>query len=249
MYTQEIGRIAGAAPAARPRPAPTPVAGRPRGRAGGRAGTARGAPRRRSGPRRARRRRAGCRRSCAGSGGRRRRRTRRARPGRPARSCWRRPCTPGRRASCTIAQISRIVLLEHAVGRGVGDHQRGQARRACCVGLGARGRRGRRCRRRRRPTTTTRMPAITALAGLVPWADDGDQADVAVRLAAARVAGADRQQAGVLALRAGVGLQRHRGVAGDLAPASASSSSNSCCVARGLVARREGVELRRTRAR
>ena len=45
---------------------------------------------------------------------------------------------------------------------------------------------------------------------------DGDQADVAVRLAAALVVGADGQQARVLALRAGVRLQRHRGEAGDL---------------------------------
>ena len=42
-----------------------------------------------------------------------------------------------------------------------------------------------------------------------------DQADVAVPLAAALVVGADDQQAGVLALRAGVRLQRRRGEAGD----------------------------------
>ena len=43
-----------------------------------------------------------------------------------------------------------------------------------------------------------------------------DQADVAARVAARAVVGADRQQAGELALRAGVRLQRHGVVAGDL---------------------------------
>ena len=36
----------------------------------------------------------------------------------------------------------------------------------------------------------------------------GNEADLAMALAAAAVIGADDQQAGVLALRAGVGLQR-----------------------------------------
>ena len=45
----------------------------------------------------------------------------------------------------------------------------------------------------------------------------GDQADVALRVAARRVPGADREQAGVFALRAGVGLQADAGVAGRLA--------------------------------
>ena len=44
-----------------------------------------------------------------------------------------------------------------------------------------------------------------------------DEHDVAVRVAAIAVVGADHHQAGELALRAGVGLQRHRGKAGDLA--------------------------------
>ena len=65
-------------------------------------------------------------------------------------------------------------------------------------------------------TTTTSMPAMTALAGLVPWAETGNQADVAVVVAACVVIGADGEQAGIFALRAGIGLQRDGGKAGDL---------------------------------
>ena len=50
-------------------------------------------------------------------------------------------------------------------------------------------------------TTTTRMPAITALAGLVPCADDGNQHDVAPRVAAIAMVGANHHQPGELALR------------------------------------------------
>ena len=43
-----------------------------------------------------------------------------------------------------------------------------------------------------------------------------DQADMAPPLAAGLVVGADDQQSGVLALRAGVGLKRDSGETGDL---------------------------------
>ena len=56
----------------------------------------------------------------------------------------------------------------------------------------------------------------------------GNQADVAMLFAARRVIRADDQQAGVFALRAGVRLQRNGREAGDIARASASSSSNIC---------------------
>ena len=69
----------------------------------------------------------------------------------------------------------------------------------------------------------------------------GDQADVAVRLAARGVVAADRQQPGIFALGAGIGLQRDRVVAGDLAqplvqvartardsPAPARRGANGC---------------------
>jgi hypothetical protein len=48
-----------------------------------------------------------------------------------------------------------------------------------------------------------------------------DQADVALRLAAAGVPGADGQQTGVLALGPGIGLQADAGVAGGLAQPAA----------------------------
>ena len=65
-------------------------------------------------------------------------------------------------------------------------------------------------------TGTTLKPAITALAGLVPCAETGIRQTFAARVAARVVPGADRQQPGVLALRAGVRLQRDGGEAGDL---------------------------------
>ena len=103
--------------------------------------------------------------------------------------------------------------LEHAVRRRVGDHDRGELARVLrrpCASRSARST----LPSSSQATTTTCMPAICADAGLVPCADAGNEADVAMRLAAARVVRADHQQAGVLALRAGVGLQRHRVVAG-----------------------------------
>jgi hypothetical protein len=89
-------------------------------------------------------------------------------------------------------------LLEHAVGRRVGDHQRREVSRAARPSP-------RRSATSMLPcssqaTTTTCMPAITALAGFVPCADWRDQADVRCRLPRAIVVGADHQQARVLAL-------------------------------------------------
>ena len=57
---------------------------------------------------------------------------------------------------------------------------------------------------------------MTALAGIGAVGGGGNEADVAMRFAARRVIAADREQAGVFALRAGVGLQRDGGEAGDL---------------------------------
>ena len=65
-------------------------------------------------------------------------------------------------------------------------------------------------------TATTLKPAMTALAGLVPWAETGIRHTLRRRLAAALVIGADGQQPRVLALRARVGLQGDGGEAGDL---------------------------------
>ena len=54
----------------------------------------------------------------------------------------------------------------------------------------------------------------------------GDQADVAMRLAARGVIAADREQPGIFALRAGIRLQRDRVIAGDVAQ-HLSSRANS----------------------
>ena len=95
--------------------------------ADGRAGTAPGAARRRSVPSRVRRRRAESRTSCAGSGDRRRRRST---PGSSGPTCAfmlapsMYTCPP---CSWTMSQISRMLVLEHAVRRRVGDHQARQA--------------------------------------------------------------------------------------------------------------------------
>ena len=97
----------------------------------------------------------------------------RAGRGRPARSCSRRPCTPGRRARGRSRQISRIASSNTPCVDGIGHHQR-RERVACAASAFA-----------REVgdvdvaaasslfTTTTFMPAITALAGLVPCADCG----------------------------------------------------------------------------
>ena len=65
--------------------------------------------------------------------------------------------------------------------------------------------------------TTTCMPTICALAGLVPCADEGIRQMLRWPSPLGFVEGLDRQQAGVFALRAGVGLQADAGVAGGLA--------------------------------
>ena len=97
-------------------------------------------------------------------------------------------------------------------------------------------------------TTTTRMPAMTALAALVPCAELGIRQTSRWLVPARAVVAADGQQAGELALRAGVGLDAHRGVAGDLGEAVA-QLLDQLGVAAGLLDRRERVQVRRTPAR
>ncbi|MCY1215383.1 hypothetical protein D9M72_272260 [compost metagenome] len=69
----------------------------------------------------------------------------------------------------------------------------------------------------------------------------GDQADVALVVAAAAVIGADRQQAGVLALGTGVGLQGHGVIAGGLTQ-HGFQLAGQLQVALGLLGRGEGVQ-------
>ena len=68
---------------------------------------------------------------------------------------------------------------------------------------------------------------MTADAALVPWADDGMRQTSRAGLAAGGVVAADGEQAGQLALRAGVGLERHAVVAGDLASHASSDVISS----------------------
>ena len=162
-----------------------------------------------------RRRRAGSRTSCAGSGGRRRRRSRPGSSARPARSCSRRPCTPARRARgrsrrCPGCSSSNTPCVDGYVTISADSRSR------CSSAFASRSATS------MLPsvvlaTTTTRMPAMTALAGIGAVRRRRDQHDVARVVAAVAVVGANHHQAGELALRAGVRLQRHGGKAGDLA--------------------------------
>ena len=70
----------------------------------------------------------------------------------------------------------------------------------------------------------------------------GDQADVAMRLAARGVIAADRQQPGIFALRAGIRLQRDRVIAGDVAQPLLEPREQRV-IARGLLARRERMQV------
>jgi hypothetical protein len=105
--------------------------------------------------------------------------------------------------------------LEHAVGAGVGDHQRGQALavlvdlRAQVVEVDVAGRRG--------ADDDDAHAGHDGAGGVGAVRAGRDQADVALALAVRAVVAADRQQAGQLALAAGVGLQAAGVVAGDLA--------------------------------
>ena len=115
------------------------------------------------------------------------------------------------------ADVGDVVLVD-AVGGRIGDHQRRQP-----VGMLAT--LARRSSRSTSPLSRQRHhddphPGQRRRCGVGAVRAGRDQADVAVRFAAAGVVVVDRQQAGVLALRAGVGLQRDRVIAGDLRPAS-----------------------------
>ena len=69
----------------------------------------------------------------------------------------------------------------------------------------------------------------------------GDQAHLAMRLAARGVIAADRQQPGIFALRAGIRLQRDRVIAGDVAQPFFQPGEQRV-IALGLLARRERMQ-------
>ena len=95
-------------------------------------------------------------------------------------------------------------------------------------------------------TATTFIPAIDGAGGVGAVRGSGNQTDVAVRLAARFVIGADDQQAGVFALRAGVGLQRNAGEAGDFRQPVFQLLKKHLVAAR-LFQRRERMNLRELR--
>ncbi len=105
-------------------------------------------------------------------------------------------------------------LLEHAVGRGVGEHERRQpvvVRGDGVVEVGEIDVAVAIAAHHHHPQAGhLRAGRIGAVGG------GRDQADIAVFRAAAGVIGADRQQPGVFTLGAGIGLQRYGGKAGAL---------------------------------
>ena len=118
-------------------------------------------------------------------------------------------------ASCTRSQTSRTSLLVHAVRGRVGDHDRRDLG-AVLVELGAQ---VVELDRRRRPPSPPPRPACPRAPPRPRWCrgpTPGSGRCRAPVLAARRVVAADREQAGELALGAGVGLEGDRGVAGDL---------------------------------
>ncbi|MNM52925.1 hypothetical protein D3C81_640150 [compost metagenome] len=106
-------------------------------------------------------------------------------------------------------------IFEHAVGRGVGDHQRSQLR-PVLLGLELQ-------------VGDIDVATLVAVDHHHPHAGHlrrgrvgamgrrRDQAYIAPCLATAGVVGADRQQAGILTLGTGIGLQRHGVIAGGRA--------------------------------
>ncbi|OQC13295.1 MAG: hypothetical protein BWX79_01051 [Alphaproteobacteria bacterium ADurb.Bin100] len=130
--------------------------------------------------------------------------------------------------------------LEHAMGRGVGDHYGGQIG-AVLLAFGFQ-------------VGHIHVAVLVALghhdlqaghlrAGRVGAVGGGrNQADGAVVVAARRVPGLDGQQAGVFALAARVGLQADAGVARGLAQPGAQLLVQFA-VALQLVGRREGVHV------
>ena len=131
--------------------------------------------------------------------------------------------------------------VEHAVGRRVSDHHARQVR-AVQLALGAQvgevdiafGVALRDDHLHARHLRARRVGAVRRFR---------DQADVAPALATRRVVGADHQQAGVFALRAGVRLQADAGVTGGLAEPVAQLRVE-LVVTGELLARREGVHVR-----
>jgi len=109
----------------------------------------------------------------------------------------------------------------------------------CCAAFARRSARSTLPSRRRRPPPPACPPCARA-----DWcrAPRRNQAYPALILAARTVPGAYHQQAGELALRAGVGLQRYRRITGD--GAQHARGSDQFAIAGGLCRRRERMDAR-----
>ena len=144
-------------------------------------------------------------------------------------------------AAVVVDEVADLgdALLEHAVGGRVGHHQCGEVG-AVLDDLGL---------------EVGHVDVAVVIAGHHDHAHAGhdgrggvgavgrrrDQADVAGGLAPVGVVATDREQAGQLALGAGVGLERHGVVAGDLGQ-PALEALDQLAVAAGLVERGERVQ-------
>ena len=137
-----------------------------------------------------------------------------------------------------VADLADL-LLEHAMGRGIGDHDRRQRFRMR-FGLG---------------TQVTDVDIAAGVAGdhhdvhadhrgrgrIGAMGRGGDQADLAVAFAARGMIAADRKQPGIFALRARIRLQRDRVIAGDVAQPLFQPRKQRV-IARGLLARRKRMQ-------
>ncbi len=94
----------------------------------------------------------------------------------------------------------------------------------------------------RQRTTTTLMPAIAALAGLVPCAEDGIRQTVRWPSPRDAVIGADGEQSGIFALAAGIGLQADGVEAGDLRQPAFQFADHGAIACR-MAGRREGMQI------
>ena len=171
-------------------------------------------------------RRAGCRTSCAGSGARRRRRTGRAPRARPSALRFAPSTYTWPPCSCTTAHTSTIPDSNTPCVDGYVAIS-APSRSACSVAL---------C------FEVVEVDVAVVVGGHHHDAHPGhhrarrvgavgrrgDQAHVAVLVTPVAVVRADREEAGQLALGPGVRLERHRGVAGDLAQPVARGRVKSC---------------------
>ena len=136
--------------------------------------------------------------------------------------------------------MSRMCFLEHAVRRGIGDHDGGEVVRDASRPWRARSSTST-SPLASQATTTTSMPTICAEAGLVPCAEEGIRQTLRCGSPRAAMIGADREQPGIFALRAGIRLQRDRVIAGDVAQPLFQPREHRVIAAR-LIGRRERMQ-------